>query len=216
MANVLLIGATGFVGSAVLNELVSRGHKVTAVVRNIEKVAKGELLDAVKEDVANVDAIAKLAEGKDAIISAYNPGWTNPDIATLISENYPKILSAAKKSGVERLLIVGGAGTLFCAPGLRVVDSGAIPEEIMGGVRPLGDFYLNTLMNENDIDWVFFSPAGVFDPQGKKTGNYRLGKDDLIVDAEGNSHISVQDYADAMVNELEKPAHHKERFTIGY
>ena len=216
MANVLLIGATGFVGSAVLNELVSRGHKVTAVVRNIEKVAKGELLDAVKEDVANVDAIAKLAEGKDAIISAYNPGWTNPDIATLISENYPKILSAAKKSGVERLLIVGGAGTLFCAPGLRVVDSGAIPEEIMGGVRPLGDFYLNTLMNENDIDWVFFSPAGVFDQQGKKTGNYGLGKDDLIVDADGNSHISVQDYADAMVNELEKPAHHKERFTIGY
>lgn len=216
MANVLLIGATGFVGSAVLNELVSRGHKVTAVARNVEKVAKSELVDAVKEDVANVDAIAKLAEGKDAIISAYNPGWTNPDIATLISENYPKILSAAKKSGVERLLIVGGAGTLFCAPGLRVVDSGAIPEEIMGGVRPLGDFYLNTLMNENDIDWVFFSPAGVFDQQGKKTGNYRLGKDDLIVDAEGNSHISVQDYADAMVNELEKPAHHKERFTIGY
>lgn len=216
MANVLLIGATGFVGSAVLNELVSRGHKVTAVVRNIEKLAKSDLVDAVKEDVANADAIAKLAEGKDAIISAYNPGWTNPDIATLISENYPKILEAAKKSGVERLLIVGGAGTLFCAPGLRVVDSGAIPEEIMGGVRPLGDFYLNTLMNENDIDWVFFSPAGVFDQQGKKTGNYRLGKDDLIVDAEGNSHISVQDYADAMVNELEKPAHHKERFTIGY
>ena len=216
MANVLLIGATGFVGSAVLNELVSRGHKVTAVARNVEKVAKSELVDVVKEDVANVDAIAKLAEGKDAIISAYNPGWTNPDIATLISENYPKILSAAKKSGVKRLLIVGGAGTLFCAPGLRVVDSGAIPEEIMGGVRPLGDFYLNTLMNENDIDWVFFSPAGVFDQEGKKTGNYRLGKDDLIVDAEGNSHISVQDYADAMVNELEKPAHHKERFTIGY
>lgn len=216
MANVLLIGATGFVGSAVLNELVSRGHKVTAVVRNIEKLTKSDLVNAVKEDVANVDAIAKLAEGKDAIISAYNPGWTNPDIATLITENYPKILEAAKKSGVERLLIVGGAGTLFCAPGLRVVDSGAIPEEIMGGVRPLGDFYLNTLMNENDIDWVFFSPAGVFDQEGKKTGNYRLGKDDLIVDAEGNSHISVQDYADAMVNELEKPAHHKERFTIGY
>ena len=216
MANVLLIGATGFVGSAVLNELVERGHKVTAVVRNIEKLAKNDLVNAVKEDVANVDAIAKLAEGKDAIISAYNPGWTNPDIETLITENYPKILKAAKKSGVERLLIVGGAGTLFCAPGLRVVDSGAIPEEIMGGVRPLGDFYLNTLMNENDIDWVFFSPAGVFDQEGKKTGNYRLGKDDLIVDAEGNSHISVQDYADAMVNELEKPAHHKERFTIGY
>lgn len=216
MANVLLIGATGFVGSAVLNELVERGHKVTAVVRNVEKIAKNDLVTAVKEDVANVEAIAKLAEGKDAIISAYNPGWTNPEIATLIKENYPKILEAAKQSGVERLLIVGGAGTLFCAPGLRVVDSGVIPAEIMGGVRPLGDFYLNTLMNENNIDWIFFSPAGVFDQEGKKTGNYRLGKDDLIVDAEGNSHISVQDYADAMVNELEKPAHHKERFTIGY
>ena len=216
MANVLLIGATGFVGSAVLNELVSRGHKVTAVARNLEKLTKNEFVTPAKEDVAHVEAIAKLAEGKDAIISAYNPGWTNPDIATLITENYPKILEAAKESGVKRLLIVGGAGTLFCAPGLRVVDSGAIPAEIMGGVRPLGDFYLNTLRNEGDIDWVFFSPAGTFDPEGKKTGKYRLGKDELIVDANGNSHISVQDYADAMVNELEVPAHHKERFTIGY
>lgn len=216
MKNVLLIGATGFVGSAVLNELLERGHKVTAVVRNAAKLPQNELLTAVEQDVSDVEAIAKLAEGKDAVISAYNPGWMNPEIEKLITENYPKILEAAKKSGVERLLIVGGAGTLFCAPGLRLVDYGAIPAEIMGGVRPLGDFYLNTLTNEDSIDWVFFSPAGVLDEEGKKTGNYRLGKDDLIVDAEGNSHISVQDYADALVNELEKPAHHKERFTIGY
>ena len=214
--NVLLIGATGFVGSAILNELVSRGINVTAISRNPENVMKNDLVTAVKEDVANVEAIAKLAEGKDAVISAYNPGWTNPDIARLINENYPKILESAKKSGVKRLLIVGGAGTLFCAPGLRVVDSGAIPEEIMGGVRPLGDFYLNTLMKEDDIDWIFFSPAGAFDEKGERTGNYRLGKDDLIVDENGQSHISVQDYAMAMVNELETPAHHKERFTIGY
>ncbi len=216
MKNVLLIGATGFVGSAVLNELLERGHEVTAVVRNAAKLPQNELLTAVEQDVSDVEAIAKLAEGKDAVISAYNPGWMNPEIEKLITENYPKILEAAKKSGVERLIIVGGAGTLFCAPGLRVVDSGVIPAEIMDGVRPLGNFYLNTLTNENDIDWVFFSPAGVLDEEGKKTGNYRLGKDDLIVDAEGNSHISVQDYADALVNELEKPAHHKERFTIGY
>ena len=111
---------------------------------------------------------------------------------------------------------VGGAGTLFCAPGLRVVDSGAIPEAIMGGVRPLGDFYLNTLMNENDIDWTFFSPAGAFDENGERTGKFRLGKDNLIIDENGNSHISVQDYALAMVDELEKEEHHKERFTIGY
>lgn len=214
--NVLLIGATGFVGGAILNELINRGHNVTAVVRNPEKLADVKGMEAVKEDVANVDAIAKLAEGKDAIISAYNPGWTNPDIARLITENYPKILEAAKKSGVERLLIVGGAGTLFCAPGLRVVDSGAIPEEIMGGVRPLGDFYLNTLTQEQGIDWTFFSPAGAFDEKGERTGKFRLGKDDLIVDENGQSHISVQDYAVAMVDELEKPAHHKERFTIGY
>jgi putative NADH-flavin reductase len=214
--NVVLIGATGFVGSAVLNELISRGHQVTAVVRNIEKVAKNDLVTAVKADVDDVDTITRLAKGKDAIISAYNPGWTNPDIAHLISTNYPKIVEAGKKSGVKRLLIVGGAGTLFCAPGLRVVDSGAIPAEIMDGVRPLGDFYLNVLTAEKDIDWLFFSPAGAFDEKGTRTGKFRLGKDDLIVDAEGNSHISVQDYAVAMVDELEKPALHQERFTVGY
>ena len=213
---VLLIGATGFVGSAILNELISRGHEVTALVRNADKLAGKKGIKAVVGDVADEEAVTHLAEGKDAVISAYNPGWMNPDIARLITENYPKILSAAKKSGVGRLLIVGGAGTLFCAPGLRVVDSGAIPEEIMGGVRPLGDFYLNTLTKEQAIDWVFFSPAGAFDEKGERTGNFRLGKDDLIVDANGQSHISVQDYAFAMVDELEKPAHHKERFTIGY
>ena len=217
MANVVLIGATGFVGSAILNELLSRGHKVTAVVRNAAKLPKNDNLTAVEEDVAHVDAIAAIAKGKDAVISAYNPGWTNPDIKRLIEENYPKIVEAVKKSGVGRLLIVGGAGTLFVKPGLRVVDSGAIPAAIMDGVRPLGDFYLNFLTKEHDLDWVFFSPAGAFDEKGERTGKFRLGKDDLIVDpATGTSHISVQDYAVAMVDELEKPAHHMERFTIGY
>lgn len=216
MANVVLIGATGFVGSAILNELVERGHEVTAVVRHADKVKKDANVTAVEQDVADVDAMARLAEGKDAIISSYNPGWTNPQIAELINDNYPKILEAAKKSGVKRFLVVGGAGTLFVKPGLRVVDSGAIPAEIMDGVRPLGNFYLDTLMKEDAIDWVFFSPAGAFEEHGKKTGKFRLGKDDLVVDAEGKSHISVQDYAVAMVDELEKPQHHKERFTIGY
>lgn len=217
MANVVLIGATGFVGSAILNELLSRGHKVTAVVRNAAKLPKNDNLTAVEEDVAHVDAIAAIAKGKDAVISAYNPGWTNPDIKRLIEENYPKIVEAVKKSGVGRLLIVGGAGTLFVKPSLRVVDSGAIPAAIMDGVRPLGDFYLNFLTKEHDLDWVFFSPAGAFEEKGERTGKFRLGKDDLIVDpATGTSHISVQDYAVAMVDELEKPAHHMERFTIGY
>ena len=219
MANVVLIGATGFVGSAILNEVLARGHKVTAVVRNAAKLPKNDNLTAVEEDVANVDAIANIAKGKDAVISAYNPGWNNPQMGKINDENYPKIVEAVKKSGVKRLLIVGGAGTLFVKPGVRVVDTGVIPDAIIDAVRSLGNFYLNYLTKEHDLDWVFFSPAGAFEDadKGKRTGKFRLGKDDLIVDpATGTSHISVQDYAIAMVDELEKPAHHKERFTIGY
>lgn len=216
MAKVVLIGATGFVGSAILNELVERGHEVTAVVRNVEKLPKNALVKPVKEDVGNEDAIAKLLEGKDAVISAYNPGWTNPNITQETIVNYRHILAAVKKSGIGRLLVVGGAGTLFCAPGVRILETGVLPNEIMNGVVALGYVYLNMLSNEKELDWVFFSPAGTFDEKGERTGKFRLGKDDLVVDAEGNSHISVQDYAVAMVDELEKPAHHKERFTIGY
>ena len=122
---------------------------------------------------------------------------------------------------MKRLLIVGGAGTLFVKPGVRLVDTGTLPAEWLPGVKSLGEFYLNTLIPENDIDWVFFSPAGNLGDMGakgpgKRTGVYRLGKDDMIFDKDGNSFISVEDYAKAMVDELADPAHHKERFTIGY
>lgn len=216
MKKTALIGASGFVGSAILNELLNRGYQVEALVRNpgnVKVTAPG--LTVKKVDVADTQALAEDLRGYDTMISAYNPGWTNPDIYNLTLQNYPRILEAAKEAGVKRLLIVGGAGTLFCAPGLRVVDSGVIPADIMGGVKSLGEFYLNTLMAENAIDWVFLSPAGSLEP-GAATGSYRLGKDDLIVDADGKSHITVGDYARAMVDELETPAHHKERFTIGY
>lgn len=119
---------------------------------------------------------------------------------------------------MERLLIVGGAGTLFVAPGVRLVDTGTLPQEWLPGVRSLGEFYLNTLMNENDIDWVFLSPAanlGNLQP-GTRTGSYRVGKDDLLTDKKGDSFISVEDYAVAMVDELEALKHHKERFTVAY
>lgn len=216
MKSVVLIGASGFVGTAILNELLSRGHKVTAVVRNPKKInVTNSNLEIVKTDVSDTNVMVEICKGKDAIISAYNPGWANPDIYEETLRNYPLILEAAKRSGAKRLLCVGGAGTLFCAPGLRVVDSGAIPDAIMGGVKSLGEFYLNTLMNEKAIDWIFFSPAGTLEP-GKRTGKFRLGKDDLIVDENGISHISVEDYAVAMVDELENPKHHYERFTIGY
>ena len=216
MKSVVLIGASGFVGTAILNELLSRGHKVTTVVRNPEKInMSNSNLEIVKTDVSDTDVMVEICKSKDAIISAYNPGWANPDIYEETLRNYPLILEAAKRSGAKRLLCVGGAGTLFCAPGLRMVDSGAIPDAIMGGVKSLGEFYLNTLMNEKEIDWIFFSPAGTLE-SGKRTGNFRLGKDDLIVDGNGISHISVEDYAVAMVDELENPKHHYERFTIGY
>lgn len=216
MKNVTLIGASGFVGTAILNELLARGHRVTAVVRNPGKIGiKSPSLTVVQADVTDTSALVAACKGRDAVISAYNPGWTNPNIYEETLRNYPLILEAVRQSGVRRLLCVGGAGTLFCAPGLRVVDSGVIPDAIMGGVRSLGEFYLNTLMNEKEIDWIFFSPAGTLEP-GKRTGKFRLGKDDLIVDENGNSHISVEDYAVAMVDELEMPQHHYERFTIGY
>lgn len=211
-----MIGASGFVGTAILNELLARGHRVTAVVRNPGKIGiKSPSLTVVQADVTDTSALVAACKGHDAVISAYNPGWTNPNIYEETLRNYPLILEAVRQSGVRRLLCVGGAGTLFCAPGLRVVDSGVIPDAIMGGVRSLGEFYLNTLMNEKEIDWIFFSPAGTLEP-GKRTGKFRLGKDDLIVDENGNSHISVEDYAVAMVDELEMPQHHYERFTIGY
>lgn len=172
-------------------------------------------LKVVKADVSDVNAVAAACKGNDVVISAYNPGWTNPNIYEETLKNYPLILKAVKQAGIKRLLCVGGAGALLCAPGLRVVDSGAIPAEIMGGVKSLGEFYLNTLCNEKETDWVFFSPAGTLEP-GQRMGKFRLGKDDLIVDENGKSHISVEDYAVAMVDEMEQEKHHRERFTIGY
>lgn len=216
MKEIVIIGASGFVGSAILNEALNRGYKVKAVVRSCEKITlKNDNLTVVSADVSSEKVVADVCKGAESVISAYNPGWSNPDIYSETLAVYPTILAGAKKSGVKRLLCVGGAGTLFCAPGLRVVDAGVIPEEIMPGVKSLGEFYLNILNNEKEIDWVFFSPAGNLAP-GKRTGQFRLGKDDLIVNDKGESKISVEDYAVAMIDELENKVHHKERFTIGY
>ncbi|MBP3763566.1 MAG: NAD(P)H-binding protein [Bacteroidales bacterium] len=219
MKNVLLIGATGFVGTAILNELVARGHKVTAIVRSMESVkVKNPQIEYVVADATNPAELAALAKGKDAVISAYNPGWGNPRQYEETLENYPKIVEGAKQSGVRRLLIVGGAGTLFVKPGVRLIDTGTLPAEWLPGVKSLGEFYLNTLMKEDGIDWIFFSPAGNLGNMttGVRTGKYRLGKDDMLFDDKGESFISVEDYAVAMVDELEQENHHKERFTAAY
>ncbi|MDL2214678.1 NAD(P)-dependent oxidoreductase [Dysgonomonas sp. OttesenSCG-928-M03] len=216
MKKIVLIGASGFVGSAILKEALDRGCQVTAVVRDPKKITiQSPNLTVKQADVSSAQTVSELSKGADAVISAYNPGWSNPNIYEDTLKIYPAIVEGVKDAGVKRLLMVGGAGTLFVSPGVRVVDSGAIPDAIMPGVKALGEFYLNILIKEKDIDWVFFSPAGNIAP-GQRTGKFRLGKDDLIVGAEGNSNISVEDYAVAMIDELENPQHHHERFTIGY
>lgn len=216
MKNIVLIGASGFVGTAILNELLNRGHKVTAIVRDPAKVtASNPNLKVVQADVTDTDVLIEASKGKDAVISAYNPGWKNPNIYEETLKNYPLIVDSVKKAGVERLLIVGGAGTLFYAPGKMVMDADDVPAKLLPGIKSLGEFYLNTLRKENDIDWIFLSPAANMTP-GERTGKFRIGKDDLVVDVNGDSNISVEDYAVAMVDELEQKKYHKERFTIGY
>lgn len=133
MKNVTLIGASGYVGSAILNGLLNRGYKVTAFVRDpLKIVVKNDNLKVVGGDVTDTEALIDVCKGKDAVISAYNPGWSNPNIVEDTLRNYPMIVDSVKRAGVKRLQIVGGAGTLFCAPGVRVVDSGAIPDSILG------------------------------------------------------------------------------------
>lgn len=196
--------------------MLNRGHKVTAIVRDPAKVtASNPNLKVIQADVTDTDVLIEASKGKDAVISAYNPGWKNPNIYEETLKNYPLIVDSVKKAGVERLLIVGGAGTLFYAPGKMVMDADDVPAKLLPGIKSLGEFYLNTLRKENDIDWIFLSPAANMTP-GERTGKFRIGKDDLVVDANGDSNISVEDYAVAMVDELEQKHHHKERFTIGY
>jgi len=216
MKEIVLIGASGFVGSAILKEALDRGFKVIAVVRHPEKIKTVHKDLIVRQsDVSSADAVAEVCKGADAVISAYNPGWKNPDIAKETTLVYKAILEGVRKAGVKRFLVVGGAGSLLISPGKRIMDSGLIPESYLPAVRALADVYLIDLTAEKSIDWVFFSPAGIIEP-GQRTGKFRLGKDDMIVNEKGESKISVQDYAVAMIDEVEKPSHHKERFTIGY
>lgn len=219
MKDIILIGASGFVGSAILEEALNRGHKVTALVRNPEKIqVKNENLTVLAVDATDVEALSKVVAGKDAVISAYNPGWGNPRLYEEILENYPKIIEGVKKAGVQRLLVVGGAGVLYVQPGMRLMDSGTLPAELMPAVNGEGELFLNVLSKENDIDWAYFAPPANLGNMAKgiRTGKYRLGTDTLLVDEKGDSFISVEDYAVAMIDELEQEAYHKALFTAAY
>ncbi|WP_295811125.1 NAD(P)-dependent oxidoreductase [uncultured Apibacter sp.] len=216
MKKVALIGASGFIGSELTTELLNRGYEVTAIVRSADKIKNdNKNLKVVSADIFDTDKLAEVLKNNDAVISAYNPGWTNPNIYDDTLKGYHSIIEAVKKAGIKRLQAVGGAGSLLVAPGKTVVDTGVIPNEILPGVKALALVLKDQFLPEKDLDWVFFSPAGTIEP-GERTGKYRLGLDTIIADDQGNSKISVQDYAKAMIDELENPKHHQQRFTIGY
>lgn len=201
---IALIGATGFIGSRLLAELTSRGHQVTAIVRNPEKVPQGAGVTAKTGDVYDKDGLAALLAGHDATISAVHFSASDP--ATL--------LAAVKQSGVKRYLVVGGAGSLEVAPGVKLFDTPEFPAIYLDEARKGGAF-LDLLKGESGLDWTFLSPSAVIAP-GERTGQFRLGKDQLLVDGRGQSRISAEDYAVALVDELEMPAHARQRFTVGY
>lgn len=207
--NIVLFGATGMIGSRILKELVSRGHKVTAVVRDVSRVPSVPGVEAVQGDVLNPAAVAEAAKGSDAVISAYSPG---PNAAAIVDAT-KSLIVGLKQAGVKRLIEVGGAGTLFVAPNVRLVDAPNFPPEWKGIALAHGDAL--EVLRGSDLDWTYLSPAAFIQP-GERTGKFRLGKDTLVADEKGTSRISAEDYAVALVDELENPQYIRQRFTVGY
>jgi putative NADH-flavin reductase len=208
--HIALYGATGKSGSRILTELLSRGHQVTAVVRDPAKLAVRPGFTVVQGDVSSADGIALKIKGVDAVISAYGPPPDDTDQLLPVTEHF---IEAVKETGTPRFLVVGGAGSLEVAPGVTVIDSGHLPAEWL----PIAVSHANALklLQKSDINWTYFSPAGFFVP-GERTGKFRLGTNQLIANEQGDSRISLEDYAIALVDELEKPQFERARFTIGY
>jgi putative NADH-flavin reductase len=212
---VAVIGATGFVGSQILNEALHRGHEVTAVVRRAERLPQHPSLTAKAVDVADVDALAAALAGNDAVIAAFNPDRTEPgDVFERMVAGGRAIIAATKKAGIKRLLVVGGAGSLEVAPGQQLIDQPGFPPEWKAGAGGTRQF-LYLLKEEPGLDWTFLSPAAMLQP-GERTGRFRLGGDQMLVDEKGECRISSADYAVAMVDELEEPRHTHRRFCVAY
>lgn len=209
-----LLGATGFVGSALLKEALDRKHIVTAIVRQPEKLERREGLIVKVGDDYDITSLAALIRGNDAVISAFNPGWKDPNLYEDQVRGTASIITAIKDVGIKRVLWVGGAGGLEVKPGVRVIDSPEMPSWIKPGSLATMNA-LDQLRKEPELDWSYLSPS-VEMKSGVRTGKFRMGVDQLLVDASGHSTISVQDYAVAMLDELDHPAHVKQRFTVGY
>jgi putative NADH-flavin reductase len=210
---IALIGASGFVGSAILAEAASRGHEVTALVRNPDKVEKAKGVIAVKADVNNSAELAAPLAGQDVVISAFNGGWGDPDIYDKHLKGSRAIADAAKQANV-RLVVIGGAGSLYAPDGSQFVDGPHFPAEYKEGARAARDA-LKELQAGSGMDWSFVSPPFVLKP-GERTGHYRLGGDHPVFNEAGESTISVADLAVALVDEAERPQHRNKRFTVGY
>jgi putative NADH-flavin reductase len=203
MAKIALIGASGNAGSRILKELSNRGHTITGIARNPEKIAALPGVTAKQGDVFDKDGLAALIRGHDAVISSVH--FLASDAETLIA--------AVRASGVKRYLVVGGAGSLYVAPGKRLIETPEFPE-IYKAEAQKGTDFLELLQPVNDLEWSFLSPSALFIP-GERTGKFRLGQDTLLGSDQGSS-ISFEDFAIALVDEIENPAHVKQRFTVGY
>lgn len=211
--NIALIGASGFIGSALRQELLTRGHQVTAFVSQPAKLAAQNHLRVEASDVQNLATLSTQLANYDAVISAFS-GHAQANTLDYYLSGIKNIIQASKSAKVPRLLVVGGAGSLEVAPGLQVIDTPDFPAAYKAtaeGARQA----LNLLRTETELNWTMLSPAAVIAP-GQRTAQFRLGKDQLVLDADGKSHISVEDYAVAMVDELENPLHPKQRFTLAY
>ncbi len=207
---VTLYGGTGQAGSRILDELLRRGHTVKAVVRSGSTLNAREGLTVVEGDVNDASSVAEAARGADVLVSAYGPGPQNPQALLPATES---LIEGARQSAVPRFVFVGGAGTLDVKPGVSLIESGYLPQEWMGIAVAHRDAL--ELVRTSGLNWTCFSPAGFFQP-GERTGQFRLGKDELIADERGDSRISMEDYAIALVDELEDPKNERARFTIGY
>lgn len=213
---IALIGARGFVGSNILNELANRNHEVTAIARN-PKESELANVNFVKADIFNTEELSEILKNHDVVVSAYNPGWTNPNIYDDFIAGSNAIVEGVKKSGVNRYITIGGAGSLFVAPNLQAVDTPDFPKEIYPGASAARDF-LNTLKEEKELDWAFFSPAFEMH-QGittGRTGKYRLGLENPVFDENQRSILSGEDLAVVIADEVENPKHHQIRFTAAY